>query len=56
MKRLILALFTAGVALSGCGPRTVPHHGYAADGYGTIDNSTHLPPPDALWKPAPTTH
>lgn len=35
--------------LAGCsgGPRVV-HHGYAADGYGVIDNSPHLPPPTHL--------
>lgn len=55
MTRLTLALFVVGVGLSGCCPRKVAHHGYAADGYGVIDNSPHLPPPDTLWKPASTT-
>ncbi|WP_159103496.1 hypothetical protein [Asaia prunellae] len=56
MIRLLLAFFMVGVALAGCGPRKVPHHGYAADGYGVIDDSPHLPPPDTLWHPAPAAH
>ncbi|WP_336947002.1 hypothetical protein [Asaia sp. HN010] len=54
MMRFTLALVMAGTALAGCGPRKVAHHGYAADGYGVIDNSPHLPPPDTLWKLAST--
>lgn len=52
MKRLSLAALAICVGLTGCGPRRVAHHGYAADGYGVIDNSPHLPPPDTLWRPA----
>jgi len=52
LRRLSLALLVGGLVLVGCGPRKVAHHGYAADGYGVIDNSPHLPPPDTLWQPA----
>ncbi|MFC0501496.1 hypothetical protein [Asaia krungthepensis] len=55
MKFPLLAALALSIALTGCGPRKVTHHGYAADGYGVIDNSPHLPPPDTLWQPAATT-
>ncbi|GBR03794.1 hypothetical protein HW511_12835 [Asaia siamensis] len=54
MTRLAVVLLVAGAGLCGCGPQRVAHHGYAADGYGVIDNSPHLPPPDTLWKPVST--
>ncbi|GBQ94942.1 hypothetical protein ACFFGF_02805 [Asaia lannensis] len=56
MNRLILAALVMGMTLAGCGPRKVAHHGYAADGYGVIDNSPHLPPPDTLWQHAAPAH
>ncbi|WP_264960624.1 hypothetical protein [Neoasaia chiangmaiensis] len=41
------------LSLAGCTGTGAKHHGYAADGYGIIDNSPHLPPPPDLTRPAP---
>ncbi|CAI9119998.1 YgdI/YgdR family lipoprotein [Brytella acorum] len=50
-----ILVITVSLLLSGCAtPKQVVHHGYAADGYGVIDNSPHLPPPPHLMQPAQT--
>ncbi|MCQ9156008.1 hypothetical protein [Acidomonas methanolica] len=50
----LLAMVGCVIWLAGCASQPpVKHHGYAADGYGIIDNSPHLPPPDHLMKAQP---
>ncbi|GBQ12370.1 hypothetical protein [Swaminathania salitolerans] len=53
--RLIVLASGVGLAVSGCAGHAVKHRGYAADGYGVIDDSPHLPPPSGLWQHAPRT-
>lgn len=49
-------LLTVSFLLSGCATsKKVAHHGYAADGYGVINDSPHLPPPPHLMQPAQAT-